>query len=53
MNKHSISIKKTAFCPGSGYDLSEFTVMHCGFTGTQICQQSLDKMIVNNMCRQL
>ena len=40
------SIEKTAFCPGPGYGLWEFTVMPYGLTGaTQICQQGLDKVL--------
>ena len=37
------SIEKTAFCPGPGYGLWEFTVMPYGLTGaTQTCQRALD-----------
>ena len=37
------SIEKTAFCPGPGYALWEFTVMPYGLTGaTQTCQRALD-----------
>ena len=44
------SIEKTAFTPGPGYGLWEFTVMPCGLTGaTQTCQRGLDKLL--NDCR--
>ena len=37
------SIEKTAFCPGPGYGLWEFTVMPYGLTGaSQTCQRALD-----------
>ena len=37
------SIEKTAFCPGPGYGLWEFSVMPYGLTGaTQTCQRGLD-----------
>ena len=40
------SIEKTAFCPGPGYGLWEFTVMPYGLTGaTQTCQRGLDKVL--------
>ena len=40
------SIEKTAFCPGPGYGLWEFTVMPYGLTGaTQTCQQGLDQVL--------
>ena len=40
------SIEKTAFCPGPGYGLWEFTVMLYGLTGTtQTCQRGLDKVL--------
>ena len=40
------SIEKTAFCPGPGYGLWEFTVMPYGLTGaTQTCQRSLDTIL--------
>ena len=40
------SIEKTAFCPGLGYDLWEFTRMPYGLTGaTQICQRGLDNIL--------
>ena len=39
------SIEKTAFCPGPGYGLWEFTRMPYGLTGaTQTCQQGLDQV---------
>ena len=39
------SIEKTAFTPGPGYGLWEFTVMLYGLTGaTQTCQRGLDKL---------
>ena len=42
----SKSIEKTAFCPGPGYGLWEFTVMPYGLTGaTQTCQRGLDKVL--------
>ncbi len=44
MNKDSID--KTAFCPGPGYGLWEFTVMPYGLTGaTQTCQRGLDRIL--------
>ena len=40
------SIEKTAFCPGPGYGLWEFTVMPYGLTGeTQTCQRGLDDIL--------
>ena len=40
------SIEKTAFSPGQGYGLWEFTVMPYGLTGaTQTCQQGLDTVL--------
>ena len=40
------SIEKTAFCPGPGYGLWEFTVMPYRLTvATQPCQQGLDKVM--------
>ena len=40
------SIEKTAFCPGPGYGLWEFTVMPYGLTGaTQTCQRALDEVL--------
>ena len=40
------SIEKTAFCPGPGYGLWEFTVMPYGLTGaTQTCQRGLDRVL--------
>ena len=40
------SIEKTAFCPGPGYGLWEFTRMPYGLTGaTQTCQRGLDKVL--------
>lgn len=40
------SIEKTAFCPGPGYGLWEFTVMPFGLTGaTQTCQRGLDMVL--------
>lgn len=43
---HEQSIEKTAFCPGPGYGLWEFTVMPYGLTGaTQTCQRGLDKIL--------
>ena len=40
------SIEKTAFCPGPGYGLWEFTVMPYGLTGaTQTCQRGLDAVL--------
>ena len=40
------SIEKTAFSPGPGYRLWEFTVMPYGLTGaTQTCQQGLDTVL--------
>ena len=40
------SIEKTAFCPGPGYGLWEFTVMPYGLTGaTQTCQRGLDEVL--------
>ena len=45
---HSHSIEKTAFCPGPGYGLWEFTVMPYGLTGaTQTCQWGLDTVLQN------
>ena len=42
------SIEKTAFSPGPGYGLWEFTVMPYGLTGaTQTCQQGLDTVLHN------
>jgi len=42
------SIEKTAFCPGPGYGLWEFTVMPYGLTGaTQTCQRGLDEVLKN------
>ena len=39
-------IEKTAFCPGLGYGLWEFTVMPYGLTGaTQTCQRALDHIL--------
>ena len=44
------SIEKTAFCPGPGYGLWEFTVMPYGLTGaTQTCQRGLDSVL--NHCK--
>ena len=44
------SIEKTAFCPGPGYGLWEFTVMPYGLTGaTQTCQRGLDQVL--NDCK--
>lgn len=43
---HKDFIVKTAFSPGSGYGLWEFTVMPYGLTGaTQTCQRGLDKVL--------
>ena len=43
---HKDSIKKTAFSPGPGYGLWEFTVMPYGLTGaTQTCQRGLDEVL--------
>ena len=40
------SIEKTAFCPGPGYGLWEFTIMPYGLTGaTQTCQRALDHIL--------
>jgi len=40
------SIEKTAFCPGPGYGLWEFTRMPYGLTGaTQTCQRGLDNLL--------
>ena len=40
------SIEKTAFCPGPGYGLWEFTVMPYGLTGaTQTCQRGLYQVL--------
>ena len=40
------SIEKTAFCPGLGYGLWEFTVMPYGLTGaTQTCQRALNHIL--------
>ena len=40
------SVEKTAFSPGPGYGLWEFTVMPYGLTGaTQTCQQGLDSVL--------
>ena len=45
---HEGSIEKTAFCPGPGYGLWEFTVMPYGLTGaTQTCQRGLDKVLTD------
>ena len=42
------SIEKTAFCPGPGYGLWEFTRMPYGLTGaTQTCQRGLDSILHN------
>lgn len=42
------SIEKTAFCPGPGYGLWEFTRMPYGLTGaTQTCQRGLDNILQN------
>jgi len=42
----SQSVEKTAFCPGPGYGLWEFTRMPYGLTGaTQTCQRGLDKIL--------
>lgn len=44
MNENSI--EKTAFCPGPGYGLWEFTVMPYGLTGaTQTCQRGMDDIL--------
>ena len=44
------SIEKTAFCPGPGYGLWEFTRMPYGLTGaTQTCQRGLDQVL--NDCK--
>ena len=46
MQKHSI--EKTAFCPGPGYGLWEFTRMPYGLTcATQTCQRGLDTIFQN------
>ena len=43
---HKDSIEKTAFSPGPGYGLWEFTVMPYGLTGaTQTCQRGLDEVL--------
>ena len=43
---HKDSFEKTAFSPGPGYGLWEFTVMPYGLTGaTQTCQRGLDKVL--------
>jgi len=43
---HKDSIEKTAFSPGPGHGLWEFTVMPYGFTGaTQTCQRGLDAVL--------
>ena len=43
---HKDSIEKTAFSPGPGYGLWEFTVMPYGLTGaTQMCQRGLDELL--------
>ena len=40
------SIGKTAFCPGPGYGLWEFTRMPYGLTGiTQTCQRGLNNIL--------
>ena len=40
------SVEKSAFCPGPGYGLWEFTVMPYGLTNaTQTCQRGLDKVL--------
>ena len=40
------SIEKTAFCPGPGYGLWEFTVMPYGLTAaTHMCQRGLDEVL--------
>ena len=40
------SIEKTAFSPGPGYGLWEFTIMPYDLTGaTQTCQQGLDTVL--------
>ena len=40
------SVEKTAFCPGPGYGLWEFTRMPYGLTGaTQTCQRGLDNIL--------
>ena len=40
------SMEKTAFCPGPGHGLWEFTVMPYGLTGaTQTCQRGLDEVL--------
>ena len=40
------SIEKTAFSPGPGYGLWEFTMMPYGLTGaTQMCQRGLDAIL--------
>ena len=42
------SIEKTAFCPGPGYGLWEFTRIPYGLTGaTQTCQRGLDNILQN------
>ena len=42
------SIEKTAFCPGPGYGLWEFTRMPYGLTcATQTCQRGLDTILQN------
>ena len=41
-----MSPESTAFCPGPGYGLWEFTVMPYGLTGaTQTCQRGLDHVL--------
>ena len=43
---HKDSVEKTAFSPGPGYGLWEFTVMPYGLTGaTQTCQRGLDEVL--------
>ena len=43
---HKNFIEKTAFSPGPGYGLWEFTVMPYGLTGaTQTCQRGLDEVL--------
>ena len=43
---HKDSIEKTAFSPGPGYGLWEFTVMPYGLKGaTQTCQRGLDEVL--------
>ena len=44
------SIEKTAFCPGPGYSLWEFTTMPYGLIyATQACQRGLDTILQNCM----